>query len=79
VHVMACESNFDPEARNRHSSATGAWQWLRRDWAWYTADVMGEQMHLDLRRNLESATRVTAHRVNREGGFGAWSCRRWTP
>lgn len=78
VLVMACESGFDPDAGNPRSSAAGLWQWLRRDWRWYTGDVMGEVLPLSARFDPGVSSRVTAHRVDRYGWSG-WSCKGWTP
>lgn len=79
IKVMACESAFNPNARSPISTATGAWQWLNADWDWYTGEVMGQRLSRELRNNLSVATRVTAHRVNRENSWGAWECKRWEP
>ena len=76
LKVSACESGWQHGIRNGSgSSATGVFQWLRADWAWYTGRVMGASEPASGRLDPVLSAAVTAHRVEREGGWRAWSCK----
>ena len=67
------ESNFDPNARNRYSSAAGVFQWIASSWATYSAryGFAGASV-FDPYANIT----VAAHAVA-DGGWGPWGGGCW--
>ncbi len=67
------ESHFDPNARNRHSSAAGVFQWIASSWRTYSAryGFAGASV-FDANANIT----VAAHAVA-DGGWGPWGGGCW--
>ena len=83
IHVAACESGFNPNARNPRSTASGIYQHLESTWRnetsyWNTRGYMFDP-NIAARFDLGESVRLTGLMVERDRGWSQWSCRRWTP
>jgi hypothetical protein len=81
-HALAvswCESSWVVTAKNRHSTASGIWQYLRATWRNETAfwNALGHSFDesLDARFDPVQSSQLTALVVERDRGFRQWSCR----
>lgn len=83
IHVTACESSFDPYARNRHSTATGILQYLagawRRETAYWNQRGHRFDTQLDARYRIDEVFRLTSLVVERDGSWRQWACKNWRP
>ena len=68
--VLQCESGGNPDAKNRHSSASGLFQHLGRYWTersakagWGGADIFDPEANIAVAAWLKSVT-----------GWGSWTC-----
>jgi soluble lytic murein transglycosylase-like protein len=67
LRVMRCESNGNPSAQNRRSSAAGLFQILQKTWQAFSPYPWADRYHP--RANVETAKRI------RDGqGWPAWTC-----
>jgi hypothetical protein len=70
LHIAQCESNFNPLAKNKNSSATGVFQWIIGSWKYYSNIYW--QDTTDYRLNSEKNIEL-AMLVMRDKGFGDWN------
>lgn len=75
ARIIECESSWDPNARNPHSSAAGLAQFLDGTWAWIS-DIGAPYPNGD-RTNPTHALHNAAWLMSRSdlGGFNHWVCR----
>lgn len=75
--VIACESEGDPEARNRRSGASGLFQFLRGTWrhAAAQAGLEGASPYDPTANIVAAAWLVTASEASGIGPWAHWSCR----
>ena len=72
MHIMACESGGNPNAKNPRSSASGLFQHLGKYWAARSAAAgWGGASIFDPTANVA----VAAWLRDQPGGFGHWVCR----
>ena len=66
--VAARESNFNPYARNPHSSAAGVFQWVSGSWGTYSWRYgFGGSSVFNAYANISVAAHAVAN-----GGWGPW-------
>lgn len=70
-NIIRCESRFDPNAKNKSSSAEGLAQWVSMSWV-SARTQMKESTDLRLRTNIQEAVKTTAFYISRNSTT-AWN------
>lgn len=74
LNIAQCESNFNPLAKNKTSSATGVFQWTIGSWEYYSNIYWQDttDYRLNSEKNIELAILVM-----RDKGFGDWNASKY--
>lgn len=70
--IVQCESGFNPEAKNKYSTARGLWQFIEATWI-RERKIMGKDTNLDLRFDPFEAT-DTAYSLYSRNFWFDWDC-----
>ncbi|HYD92578.1 MAG TPA: transglycosylase SLT domain-containing protein, partial [Flavobacterium sp.] len=72
LRIAKCESNFNPKAKNRYSTASGVFQIIKGTWIG-NRRAMGLDTNLDLRFDAEENIK-TAKFIYSKRGWQPWEC-----